>query len=93
MNRLRGEWVIVDLSDTKEDKDAYEKRDSGIVMPKAPEREGFLTKGTVVLVGESVDSRDIKVGDTVYVKKMQGDRLTPDKEEWIFREAAVYGTD
>lgn len=94
MNRLRGEYVIVDLAEVKEDtKDSFEQRESGIFVGKDETRPAHLTKGRVVLVGTKIHPQDIKVGDTVYVKRTQGEKLSPDSEEFLFPERAIIGND
>ncbi len=97
MNRLRNEKVIVEFPIEEEIKDAYKTTKTGIYLPEEEkqrmEKKAHLIKGTVVLVGHLINPQDIKVGDSVYAKKSQGERLSPDKEEWIFHEQAILGND
>ena len=97
MNRLRGEKVIVEFPKEDESKDAFKQTNSGIFLAEEENEKviktAHLIKGTVKVVGHRIHHSDIKVGDVVYAKKSQGERLSPDKEEWIFHEAAIIGND
>lgn len=93
MNRLRNDRVIVDLTPESEKKDAYDQTKGGIFIPQDEKKDAFLTKGTVVLVGHEINPQDIRVGDTVYVKKFQGERLDPETYEYLFRERDIVGND
>lgn len=97
MNRLRGEKVVVEFPKVEKDNNPFEQNKSGLFIAKEESKEiestAYLIKGTVKLVGSRIHPQDIKVGDTVYAKKSQGEKLSPDKEEWIFHEAAIIGND
>lgn len=95
MNRLRNKRVIVDLPPKEEKKEAFKKEGSLFVAAETvdPHEEAYLISGTVVLVGHEINPQDIKVGDTVYVRRSNGNRLTPDNHHYIFDESAIYGND
>jgi len=94
MNRLRKDRVIVDLAQEEEKtKDAFDQTKSGLFVEKDVKRDAFLTKGTVVHVGHEINPQDISVGMVVYVKKFQGERLTPENEQYMFLERDIVGND
>lgn len=100
MNRLRGERVLVELEplqETPEQKDAYKQTDAGIFMAKQETQKKAsvveLRKATVLRVGHLIHPKDISEGMTVYVKPFQGERITDDKEHFLYDSRNVIGND
>jgi co-chaperonin GroES (HSP10) len=94
MNRLRKDRVIVDLAKEEgEKKDAYDQTKGGIYVPEDKKKAAFLTKGVVLQTGTDVHPKDISAGTVVYVKKLQGERLSPEAEEYLFLERDIIGND
>jgi co-chaperonin GroES (HSP10) len=94
MNRLRNDRVLVDLADSQEEKkDIYDQTEGGIFIPEDKKKEAFLTKGVILKVGHEINPQDLREGDVVYVKKFQGERLSPTSYEYLFREKDIVGND
>jgi len=94
MNRLRNDRVIVDLAQGEDKtKDNFNQTKSGLFIEKDAKRDAFLTKGIVTHVGHEVNSQDISVDMVVYVKKFQGERLSPEDELYMFASRDIVGND
>lgn len=91
MNFIRGNRVIVTVQpDEKED--AYTETSSAIFVPSTNEdKREILRQGIVKMHGGAVT--DLLVGQAVYVKLMQGERLSPTSNDFLFREEAIIGND
>lgn len=91
MNRLRGERVLVELEERGK-QEAF-KVVNGIHMPSDNTEELALTEGTVKMIGTEVNQRDISPGMKVFVKKHQGERLSPKTMEYLYNLREIIGTE
>lgn len=93
MNRLRGDRVIVDLSEVKDNKDPYKETGSGILLANDAPKDALLVKGTILRVGHEINSQDLKEGDRVYVKRSTGEKIYDGEDIYLFNERAIIGND